>query len=137
MCPAMIRFSEGRKPISVKYISAARPKVRPGRTSGDRNRPSAIRASLWRLRAIPSDAMLPNRMPKPVDQAATSSEFWTARWICLDFEGSNRASYHCSEKPVGGNLSDRPSVKEVVSTMTTGATMISSASAARLPITTE
>ncbi len=106
--PAMIRFSDGRKPISVKYIREARPNVRPGSTSGDRKKPSATRARRCRLRAMPSAAIEPSSTPKPVDHAATSSEFPTARWIWRDFDGSNRASYHCNENPVGGNLSDRP-----------------------------
>ena len=135
MWPAMIRYSDGRNPIMVKYISAARPKVRPGSTSGDMKKPSPRRARRWRLRARPMAASAPSRTPNPVDQAATSSELKKARWICRDLAGSNSSAYHCSEKPVGGNFSERPSVNEVVSTITTGTTMISSASTASVPIT--
>src|SRR5260370_777244 len=51
--------------------------------------------------------------------------------------GSNRSRYHCSDRPDGGNLIDRPSVNDVSSTITTGPTRIRKPSPARMPTTTE
>ena len=62
------------------------------------------------------------------------SELPAVLWICRDFEASNSCSYHISEKPLGGNLSTWPSVNEVISTMTTGPTMMVTASSASPPI---
>ena len=107
----------------------------PGRTSGDRKKLSATRAATDRLRARPSAASVPNTTPNRVDRAATSSVLPAARWIWRDWLSSNSCWYHCSEKPVGGNFSDWWSVKDRITTMITGVTMITTASSAIAPIT--
>jgi len=56
------------------------------------------------------------------------------RWIWRDFTGSKSWSYQVKEKPLGGNFSAWPSVKEVISTMITGATMMVTATIASPPI---
>ena len=107
----------------------------PGSTSGDMKKLSATRADRRRLRARPSAASVASTTPIRVDIAATCSEFPAARWICRDLVASKSCSYQVKEKPVGGNLIDWPWVKEVISAMTTGETMISTARRAMPPIT--
>ena len=96
---------------------------------------SATRAILRRSRARPSDASVASTTPNRVEKHATSSEFHAALWIWRDWLASNSCSYQPSEKPVGGNLSERPSVNDVISTTTTGVTMMSTARIASPPMT--
>jgi len=107
----------------------------PGSTSGDMKRLSAARASFAGLRPRPSAARVASTTPNKVEKQAISSELPAVRWIWRDLLASNRASYQPSEKPLGGNLIVWPSVKEVISTMTTGATMMVTARIASPPIT--
>ena len=96
---------------------------------------SATRAIFRRSRARPSDARVASTTPNRVEKHATSSEFHAALWICRDWLASNSCSYQPREKPVGGNLSERPSVNDVISTTTTGVTMMNTASIASPPMT--
>ena len=133
--PTMISSIEGRKPISVKYISAANPKARPGSTSGDMNSASAARASFPRAPARPNAAAVPKTEAASAAQIATSIVLPAARWIWRERTLSNSCSYQRKERPCGGKRIERLSVSEVSSTITTGPIRISSASPARPPMT--
>ncbi len=135
--PSMMRLSDGRKPSKVKYISAASPKATPGRIIGDMNIVSSMRAHCRPLRAIASDAAVPKSVARAVAQSATSRLLLAARWICRERAASNSSAYHSSENPVGGNFSERLSVKEVMRTIRTGPTRIKIAIVASAPTTSE
>ena len=96
---------------------------------------SRMRAQRARLRASASAAAVPKIVARPVAQAATSRLFPAARWIWRERVASKSSAYHWSERPLGGNFSDRLSVNEVTSTMTTGPMRMRSAVAASAPMT--
>ena len=88
-------------------------------------------------RARATDASVASSVAASIVTAATSRLLRAARWIGAELTGSNRSRYHCSDRPDGGNLIDRPSVSDVSSTITTGPTRIRKPSPARMPTTAE
>ena len=92
-CPAISTGVDGRSPISVKYISSARPIASDGSTTGDMNRRSRRPAHRQDRFAIANAASVPSVVAIAVEQVATIRLFSAARWISADFSWSNSARY--------------------------------------------
>ena len=112
-------------PTSENSISAARPKASAGSTSGDMNRESSSRADSVGERAIASAAATPSTTDRPVAHSATMRLFLAAKCSCQAFQQFGvpaqriaRRRETCSEKPL---------VKETISTTSDGAMMMISA----------
>src|SRR5260370_19764052 len=92
VCPITKVSGETGMPSSVNHISAARPKARPGKTSGDMNIASRTRAAALPDRAIASAAGTPASTVSAVVENATSGLFLAANCNC---ESAARAGDRC------------------------------------------
>jgi hypothetical protein len=136
MWPAMIRF-ERRAEADQREVHQRR--QAEGEAGQDQRRHEEPVGDARQPVAVPRE---PERRHAAEQDAEAGRPGGDLRESCRRHDGSAATSRRrtgprtiAGEKPVGGNFSDRPSVNDVVSTMTTGATMISSAREARPPIT--
>jgi len=83
---------------------------------------SSARTQVPDRRARATEARVARTVAPTIATTATSRLVEAARWIWLECTESNRSWYHWSDRPVGGNLIERPWVKDVRSTITTGPT---------------
>src|SRR6266850_1490865 len=134
--PTIISGIDSGSPSVLKNISAASPKARVGRISGDMKSASSVWLHHVRRRVIASAAAVPSTTAIVVDEAATTRLCQAAVWICADWTGSKRLRYQRSDIAGGGKRSERESVNDVISTTTTGTIKISSAAALSRPSAT-
>src|SRR5207244_6786786 len=111
--PIAISASEGRKPMKVKYMSAASPKASMGRISGDMKNVSSARTHVPDRRARATEASVARTVAPTIATTATSRLLRAARWIWLERTEANRSRYHGSDDPGGGNQSGGPRVNGV------------------------
>src|SRR5882724_6500783 len=118
--PTIMSGIDSGSPSVLKNMSAASPKARVGRISGDMKTASRAWAHHVRRPAMATAAAVPSTTAAVVEQNAISTLFQAAMWIWTDWTGSKRLRYQRSDTAGGGKRSERESVNEVISTTSTG-----------------
>src|SRR5258708_18579854 len=125
--PTIISGIDSGSPSVLKNMSAASPKARVGRISGDMKTASRAWAHHVRRPAMASAAAVPRTTATVVAQNAISTLFQAAMWIWTDWTGSKRLRYHRSDPAGGGKRSEREAADEGSSATTPTATRASAA----------
>src|SRR5256886_14535859 len=106
--PIAISASEGRKPMKVKYMSAASPKASMGRISGDMKNVSSARTHVPDRRARGTQAGAARAAAPTIPPPPASGLVGGARGGWGEGTGADKSRGHRGGKPGGGDASERP-----------------------------